>query len=69
MLVVLSKTQGSDRTPSSLLLFQFRQNANDTGRMRVGWAGGRREREREDSGESSGERQRGQVLHRALTTL
>lgn len=46
MLVVLSKTQGSDRTPSSLLLFQFRQNANGTGRMRVGWAGGRREREK-----------------------
>lgn len=28
------------RTPSSVLLFYFRQNANDTDRMRVGWAGG-----------------------------
>lgn len=35
MLVVLIKTQGSDRTPS-LLLFQFRQSANDTRRVRVG---------------------------------
>ena len=42
-MVVLIKTQGSDRTPS-LLLFQFRQNANDRGRVRMGWAGGRRER-------------------------